>query len=307
MLTVAGLRAELSIRQALQGRFVVKSLDATRPVLTIARAADGRTNLPAPPPGRPAVAGTPAGGSTGGPAPGRSTASTASTAADGPDRPPRRPSFDLHRLTIAGGEVRLDLALPPGGVARFATTVCPIDGDVDRAADAAPFALSIGSIEVARDAPDGHGPIDLGPVRVDGRMTDAPDLASLARAGLDASLSAGPADAPVRATLRMPSVTRPDLAATLAGSLDLAAAAAFLAALQPLASLMPSDPLPPATRSLLASAASGGVAGRVTVDLAGTYDGSAGLRLDRAEASATGLRLAVPAAGPSVSRPPAGG
>ena len=273
VLTVATVRAELSVRQALKGRFVVRSLEVDRPVLTLARDVDGRTNLP-PPPSRP----TPAGDADGG--------ATMSDRADAPAR------FDVEHLKLAGGEVRVrvggsaDPARPPRP---FAATVAGVDGEADRAGDAVPFTLSIGSAAV--DRPDA-GPIDLGRLQADGRLAAVADLASLGRAGLDATVTAG--DGTVRATVRTPSLARPDLAATLAGSIDLAATAAFLAALEPLTDLLPADPLPPAARSLLASAASGGVAGRVTVDAEGFYTRDEGLRLARAEVTATDLRVATP-------------
>lgn len=261
VLTVRRVRAEISLGAAMKKQFVIKSLTIEKPIVTIVRSADGRLNLPKPfrPDDAPNVADTSDNA--------RQTSDAQSDAVSdgaadkrGSDDPGGTWKFEARKVLLVDGEVHFRDA------SGYHASLEQILGEIKEADTGLEITLMIDSAG-RRDAP-----ADLGPIRVNGRADNVPDLSRWQRASIRATLDIGDA---LRARVDLPSVKPIDAKAELNGSLDLAS----------LLALLPTD------IKALNPLRSGTFRGRVESNGRATYTASGGLRVPELTLRAVDLML----------------
>ena len=275
VLTVRRLRAEIALGAAMKKHFVVKSLTLEAPVVTLARGADGRLNLPtrfrptdapSPPPPPPSPPPPPASAGPASVAGGQTTDD-----ASDPDVMGEAAgswSFEARKVLLVDGEVHVRDASSGYhfSLEQMLAEIKEADGGLE-------FTLIVDSAG-RRDAP-----AELGQVRMTGRADHVPDLSHWQRASIRATVEV--ADA-LRARVEVPSLNPPEATAEVNGAVDLAALPALL----------------PAGVEALDALRSRGLRGRVELTARASYTAADGLRVP--EFVLRGVELALGAASDAV-------
>ena len=262
VLTVARIRAEVAVTKVLKGEVVIKSLTVQRPVLSVVRRADGRTNLPRPP---------------------KALADAVQrAAADREAIPPDEAKaadptdwrFDARKLLLVDGSAEFRDESPAGGGTRIVAE--RILGELTRKDDDGYDAGLVVDAIRREGGPTGEGQpsASLGPLNVAGRLAGAADLSQLAGAKLTANLDLA---GKVRVRVDAPSL------ASKSGKVE-ADADLDLATLMPLV-----RPIMPALQRLIDLAPRG----RVQVQLRASYSPDEGLRVPELLIRATDVSAAV--------------
>lgn len=205
LLTVRRIKAEISIPRALKREIVIKSLAIERPVLSVVREADGRSNLPQrvegldpEPPGSAPLS--------------SSSLSQEPAAGEAWD-------FQAQKVLLVGGEIHFRQVDERGH--SHPLMVSPLAAELVQQDDG--LGLTLIADHVGR--PDGP---DLGPLKLNGRLTGISNLRQVRSAGLDVQLHLGER---LHGQLRSTAVASEALSFLLNGTIDLAQT---LSLLQPL-------------------------------------------------------------------------
>lgn len=183
LLTIARLRAELSLRMALRGELRIRNIAIDRPVLSLHRDGSGKLNVLA-----------------------RPTVPTPKAA----ERPPQPPvparekkgsplSVVIDRAVLVGGQVRYrDDAAPSVGAGVYHLALAGLSAELERSGDRyafTAFADSVGRV----DAPSTgeRADVNLGRLRLGATLDHARDLAQLDEASLRAEAVLGDEASPI--------------------------------------------------------------------------------------------------------------
>jgi uncharacterized protein involved in outer membrane biogenesis len=190
ILTIARVRAELSMSRALRGEIVVRSIAVERPVLTLVRRPDGTTNLPR------------------------------RFDADGEDGPAVVPDADGDARSQAGQRmsIQLDKLLVVDGELHFhqgAYHAAANGAMFEMARKAGGFDLTLILDALMRV----DQPVQFGTAKAVGRLDGADDLSTLSEASIDLQVELGD----LRGHVSSPSISSGTGKATMEGELDLSA------------------------------------------------------------------------------------
>jgi hypothetical protein len=195
VLTIARVRAEVSIKRALKGEIVVKSLAIERPVVNVVRRSDGATNLPerveadiAAPPTPPAL-----------------------TASPDEEEDKSRWSFDVEKVLLVDGTAHVAIDLTGG---TYRASVEKLLAEMKRSGDG--YALTVVADSVGRRDVQ----VDLGQLRGTGTIGGAADLTAQPRASLEATIELGQL---LKLTVRSPQIKSRAAEFMATGNVELAA------------------------------------------------------------------------------------
>lgn len=179
VLTIKRVRAEISLASVLKGEISVRSVIIERPVFSLVRRADGKTNLPRPikdslEPEDPVEAPD-------------DEATSEEEGTEEKDRGEGRWRFDVRKIQLIDGEAhfRVERDVRDGNHTAYHASAEKIMAEVTHRDDAFDITVLVDNIG-RRDQPT-----ELGSIKLTGKLTDVEDLSKISEAGLTANLDAG--------------------------------------------------------------------------------------------------------------------